>query len=174
MRRLVKSLLVMALAGAALIALVTFGHAALDPWSTSITGKPTLTGYWAATVPFGPGPERQVAFHVTFEDGDCFRCVDGDAKICAADYKMDQTFDGHVKNYHGTEFELSTAPYNLVPGVHLGAMTGTWAGGDELKISMEPLVVNADRSSHSDEQPDKPTPFTMHRISKSGFNATCR
>jgi hypothetical protein len=62
--------LVLALAFAALIGFITFGHAVLDPWSTSLTGKPTLTGYWAATVPIGPGPERPVAFHLTLVDSD--------------------------------------------------------------------------------------------------------
>jgi hypothetical protein len=160
-------------AGLGVWGLLTLAHGIFNPWGSSLTGGPTLTGYWAATVPVTPGQERQVAFKLGMLDGDCNRCVDGDGKMCGTGFKMDYDLFGHVKNYHGTKFDLSTGMDTNVPGTHLGAMKGTWAGGDEVAISMMVHVINADRATHSDEQPEAPVLFKMHRIAKADFQAAC-
>lgn len=36
----------------------------LNPWSMSLTGKPTLTGYWRGEVAFGPDDKRTLVMHV--------------------------------------------------------------------------------------------------------------
>jgi hypothetical protein len=153
---------------------VTLASGIINPWGSSLTGGPTLTGYWGATVSIVPGQERQVAFQLNMLDGgDCFRCVDGDGKMCGTGYQADYDLSGHVQNYHGTKFELGAGMATNVPGTHLGQMKGTWAGGDEVEISTLPHVVNADRATHSDEQPTTPIVFKMHRIAKADFQAAC-
>ena len=171
-RRWPKSLVLLVVAGLGVWGFVTLAQGVFAPWGTSLTGGPTLTGYWAATVPVD-GTERQVAVKVDPEDGDCGRCMSGSAKMCGPGFAMNYELFGHAQNYHGTKFDWAASMDTNVPGTHLGAMDGTWAGGDEVEITTKWHVINADHASHSDEQPDNPIVFRMHRISKADFQATC-
>ena len=147
-------------------------QAVADPWLVSLTGQPTLVGYWEGAMP----DKRQFALKLYEPPGgsSCYNCpeIAGDGKVCGDGYLMTYSIYGNPKNYRGTLFELSSTAASRVAGTHLGEIDGSW-DGDRLEIRLIPLVVDADLAVRSDHQPDEPTVFEMHRTTKAVFAAAC-
>jgi hypothetical protein len=152
------------------------GHALLYPWAISLTGRPTLTGYWQGEVEFAPGDERQVALHVRSEPraGRCSGCspIDGAVRVCAGARPMTYGLTGKVRGYHARHFSLNISPGETA-GRYLRWFDGAWPGGDQINASATIVVIEADGGSRSDHQPAEPVRFTMHRAAKADFTAAC-
>ncbi|MBF8194525.1 hypothetical protein ITP53_54500, partial [Nonomuraea sp. K274] len=70
-------------------------QALFDPWALSLTGRPTLPGYWSGEMSFGRGDTRPVVMHLRAET--CSRCsvdVEGEAKVCVAGRSIDYRLSG--------------------------------------------------------------------------------
>jgi hypothetical protein len=61
------------------------GHALRYPWAISLTGQPTLTGYWQGEVMFAPGDQRRVVIDLHSDPGrdGCAGCspIDGALRV---------------------------------------------------------------------------------------------
>jgi hypothetical protein len=151
-------------------------HALLNPWAISLTGRPTLTGYWQGRVAFAPGDQRRVVLHVRSEPrtGRCPGCspIDGAVQVCAGGRPMTYELTGTVHDRHARRFELSVSP-GQTAGRYLRWFDGTWPGGGQIDVSAMILVIDADGASRSDHQPTQPARFTMHRAAKAALTAAC-
>lgn len=152
------------------------GHALLNPWAISLTGRPTLTGYWHGEAAFAQGDQRRVVMNLRSEPrtGRCQGCspIDGVLKVCTGGQVMNHRFTGDVKDRHARRFSLSATP-GARPGSYLRWLSGEWAGGDQISITATLVVRDADGAIRSDHQPSKPVRFTMSRGTKANFSAAC-
>jgi hypothetical protein len=152
------------------------GHALLNPWAISLTGQPTLTGYWQGEVVFAPGDQRRVVIDLRSDPGrgGCPDCspIDGDLRVCARARPMTYRFTGKVQGRHARRFSLSVTPGDRA-GIYLRWLDGEWAGGDQIGLTATLVVRDADGAIRSDHQPAQPARFTMRRGNKANFTATC-
>ncbi|MGI8330453.1 hypothetical protein ACRYCC_10860 [Actinomadura scrupuli] len=174
-RRLLWLLVAAALA-AVVIGVPYVAHALLNPWAISLTGRPTLTGYWQGQVAFAPGDQRSVVLHIRSEPrtGRCPNCspIDGAVRVCAGARPMTYELTGRVHDRHARGFRLSVSP-GETGGRYLRWFDGTWPGGDQISVSATILVIDADGVSRSDHQPAQPVRFAMRRAAKADFTAAC-
>lgn len=174
-RRPKKWIYLLLLAGAAaVLGLPYVAHALLYPWAISLTGKPTLTGYWQGEVAFAAGDRRHVVMHLRSEHGDCGNCssIDGAVKVCTAAHATTYRLTGDVKDYRGHRFLLGITPGES-GGRYLRTIDGQWPGGDQIDVAAKISVLDADRVWRSNHQPKRSEHLVMHRTSKANFKAGC-
>jgi hypothetical protein len=156
-------------------------HWALKPWAVALPGKPALAGYWTGTVSFAPGDERRIVLHIVGEPPGRGRGgpdIDGAAKVCGATQNTRYEVWGGPDNYAGTRFTLRTRSSTDGPGRYLNGLTnGEWDGQHLLTVQTTLTTREADGSSRSvtgtDQPPDPPLRFQLHRGSEAEFTAAC-
>ncbi|MFI7446669.1 hypothetical protein ACIBQX_04140 [Nonomuraea sp. NPDC049714] len=170
----IRALLLFGLLIIAGIAVQPLSNALFSPWAWSLTGRPTLPGYWHGEMPFGRDAQRRVAMNLRAVE--CRRCsndVEGEATVCAAGRPIHYEFSGEVADHNANHFTLSlfTYPDAGAPGTHLSSLDGTWAGGDEIRLTGKLEVTNADGSWSSNKQPTEPTRFRLNRGTEADFTS---
>lgn len=152
--------------------LVYFGlQLAFYPWAWSLTGQPTLTGYWEGKVSFAPGDDRQFVLQLRKTDKGKID-ISGDGKTCGAAGAATYETWGDVLNYRGTRFTLHMRLWKEATGLRFSGLDGEWHG-DVLKIRAESTAINPDGANRSNHQPADPPPFEMRRVSEATFEAAC-
>lgn len=151
-------------------------HALVYPWAISLTGRPTLPGYWQGQVPFARGDVRRVVVNLVSEPraGRCSRCssITGGVKVCTGGHAGLHEFTGDANDRSASRFHLDVTPGDA-PGRYLRELKGQWAGGDQIGITATLMVRDPDGASRSDHQPTEPVRFTMRRGTEADFNAAC-
>jgi hypothetical protein len=116
---------------------------AMNPWSMSLPGRATLTGYWQGEVAYAPGDNRRIVLDLT-SVGRRRISIGGNAKVCGAQ-NVSYQIHGDTHNYGGSLFKLNPRWPDNDPGVYLSNLEGEW-GGDLLRFRGELVTVNSDRS----------------------------
>ncbi|MBF8189069.1 hypothetical protein ITP53_25705 [Nonomuraea sp. K274] len=175
-RRMSKKLGLVILGVLVIAALPYLSQALFSPWALSLTGRPTLPGYWHGEMSFGRGDTRPVVMHLRATT--CSRCsddIEGEATVCVAGRSIDYRLSGEAADRNAGRFTLDSWPYpdTRAPGTHLGHLEATWAGGDEISITATLHVTNPDGSWSSNKQPAEPSRFRLHRDTETNFRTAC-
>jgi hypothetical protein len=151
----------------------------LNPWSMSVTGAPTLLGYWEGDVAFGPADRRRFVMELRYDDpgGNCGGCprIGGDAVLCGPSGADRYELTGHPKNRSGSRFGVGPRRTSGQPGKVLEQLNGEWAE-DRITIRTTLHVVDADGVAHSSTSTDKPVPVVvmeLRRSDEAGFERAC-
>lgn len=180
--RLIVVLVVVCASG---LGLIQGFHLLLNPWATTLPGKPGLVGYWQGDVTYGAGDGRRVVLELI--DGNCTRCrhanIEGRAKVCGTGHKATYEIHGRPENYRGTLFSLNPQRTSQAPGLYLNYLDGQWDGVDLLTISAS--LSRIDENGHAQstistdiatgrETKDPPdVRFELRRGSEADFTAAC-
>ncbi|MGP3937447.1 hypothetical protein [Nonomuraea sp. KM88] len=152
------------------LALPYLAHPLLYPWAVSLTGEPTLTGYWHGQVSFPQQGRQQVVMDLRAEPrgGRCSNCspIDGEVKVCDPGRPVVYEMWGRVSDRSAARFSLNTRPSRQTPAMSpvtsLGQLDGRWPGGDTITIA-----ANRWRPG------DQPLRFQMRRTTEAAFTTVC-
>jgi hypothetical protein len=163
---------------AAVFTVPWLGNALFYPWAVSLTGQPTVPGYWHGEVPYGRGDLRRVIVRLTFMapgkscNGRCSE-IRGSAKVCKGAQPVGYEIRGKALDRSGAHLSLYLTTGSKAPGAYLSSLDAEWAGGDRIGITTTLTVTEADGSWQSDHQPTKPVRFELYRGTEADVTAAC-
>ncbi|MGP3963455.1 hypothetical protein ACTWPT_46500 [Nonomuraea sp. 3N208] len=146
-------------------------HPLLYPWAVSLTGEPTLPGYWHGQASFPGQGQRRVVMDLRAEPrrGRCSNCspIDGELKVCGTGRRIVYEIWGDVSDRSASRFSLYARPGNRAlatsSGMSLTQIKGQWPGGDTITIT----------ASDSRRPSDQPVRFQMRRTTEAAFTTAC-
>jgi hypothetical protein len=165
-------------AGLVLTAIYAVDRLVLNPWSTSLGGRPALVGHWQGTVDFGPSDRRTIVAKLEHEfapgNGSGrgkYPKIIGAMKVCGATESQEARLGGDPANRSGSRFELHTA-YPSGPGDHLDDLRGEWEG-DRITMRARWTTVLPDKTSAQRSEEDARLSFELRRTDKAAFERAC-
>lgn len=137
-----------------------------------------LADRWEGTISFGPGDERTFVLFLEgstgLRGGSDPANASGKAKVCGPAGKIEYDVIGDVANDEGSRFSVELGKFfeggGLPAGRHVGAVNGTWDGGDRLAV--QTFLYTRDANANRTDQ-SAPIALEMQRISENAYNAAC-
>jgi hypothetical protein len=155
-----------------------------NPWSTSLGGRPTLTGYWQGTVDFAPDDRRDVVVHLRYNwdpgrDRSGWPSIMGAIEVCGPRGTLTADLSGEPENRSGSRFWVDPKD-SAGPAIRLGRVHGKW-DGDRIAIRGTSYQQAADSSATGSVsttpsgggEGEPRVAFELRRTTKASFDDAC-